>query len=126
MAGRPKRTYTDEEIANIEQYARDNCYNKTISTALNIPIHTLERNFGTKIRRWRAQGKVELRANQRNLSKTSADMCKFLGKNVLNQTDKQVIETKAPPVKELTEPERQAVADAARAYKLRLTSQEAV
>ena len=91
LGGRPKRRFTDEEVQQIEQHARNNCYNRTISTALDIPIHTLERRFGTKIRKWRAQGKVELRQLQRNLAKTSAQMAKFLGQNELDQTDRQEI-----------------------------------
>lgn len=93
---RPKRVFSDEEQQKIEQYARDNCYDRTISTALGIPIMTLKRRFGTKIRVWRAQGKVELRESQRKLSKISSDMAKFLGKNVLGQVDKQVIVDEKP------------------------------
>ncbi len=89
--GRPKRTFTDEDITLIEEYARLNCQNNTIATALDIPLMTLKRRFGKKIIRWRAQSKVKLRKNQSNLSKTSSDMAKFLGTNVLGQVVKQVI-----------------------------------
>jgi len=103
---RPKRQFTDEEEQKIEQYARNNCYDRTISTALDIPIMTLKRRFGTKIRRWRAQGKVELREVQRKLAKTSPDMAKFLGKNELGQVDKQEIKTETKPVEEFSAEER--------------------
>jgi len=116
---RPKRQFTDEEIQKIEQYARNNCYDRTISTALDIPINTLKRRFGTKIRRWRAQGKVELHQYQRELAKTNATMAIFLGKNELGQTDKQTAEVQVKNV-EIKEEEREAVEAAAQAYKLRL------
>jgi hypothetical protein len=114
--GRPKRTFTDEEEQKIEQYARDNCYDKTISTALDIPIMTLKRRFGVKIRRWRAQGKVDLRENQRKLSKISSDMAKFLGKNVLGQVDKSIIASE-PQQRELDEAQK---AEAKRIASIRL------
>lgn len=88
---RPKRQFTDEEEQGIEQAARNNCYDRTISTALDIPIMTLKRRFGTKIRRWRALGKLDLREVQRKLAKTSSDMAKFLGTNELGQVVKSVI-----------------------------------
>ena len=116
---RPKRQFTDEEEQGIEQAARNNCYDRTISTALNIPINTLKRHFGTKIRRWRALGKLDLREVQRRLAKTSSDMAKFLGTNELGQVAKQEIVTEFK-AKEMTEVERDASVEAAKAYKLRL------
>ena len=116
---RPKRVFSAEEEQKIEEYARNNCYDRTISTALDIPIVTLKRRFGTKIRKWRAKGKVDLRQWQRDLAVTHPAMAQFLGKNELNQTDKQVIETKAT-IKEYTEAELAAGREAARVYKLRL------
>ena len=118
---RPKRVFTDEEQQKIEQYARDNCYDRTISTALDIPIMTLKRRFGTKIRRWRAQGKVDLRENQRKLSKISSDMAKFLGKNVLGQVDKQVIADESKQ-RELSEAQK---AEAVRIASIRLHQERA-
>ncbi len=114
--GRPKRQFTDEEIQKIEQYARNNCHNRTISTALNIPVNTLTRRFGTKIRRWRAAGKVELRQLQRDLAKTSSDMAKFLGINELGQQIKQVIETGPTDSKPKTEQELEAARAGAKAF----------
>lgn len=104
-AGRPKRVFTDEEITLIEQYAYNNCLTNTIAVALNIPLMTLKRHFGKKLTTWRAQGKIQLRQNQRNLSKISATMAQFLGKNELDQTDKQIIVDETQ-VKELTEAEQ--------------------
>ena len=120
MAGRPKRKFSDEQVQEIERLAQLNCNTNTIAVALDIPFKTLERHFAKKLRYWRAKHKVNLRANQQKLSETSADMLKFLGKNVLNQTDKQVIETNAP-AREYTEAELEAGRAAAKTYKLRLT-----
>jgi hypothetical protein len=117
--GRPKRTFNDKDITLIEEYARLNCQNNTIAVALNIPLMTLKRRFGKEIMRWRALSKVDLRLNQRNLAKTSSDMAKFLGTNVLNQVAKQEIVTEYK-AKEMTEVEKDASVEAAKAYKLRL------
>ena len=127
MAGRPKRTFSDEQVQEIERLALMNCQNNTIAVALNIPLMTLKRYFGKKIIHWRAKYKTNLRENQSNLSKTSSEMAKFLGKNVFNQTDKQVIENK-PATQQLNETEVQAVKDLARQYNLKLAKghQEAV
>ena len=116
---RPKRQFTTEEEQLIEEHARNNCYDRTISTALGIPIMTLKRRFGTKIRRWRAQGKVELRQCQRELAKTNAQMAQFLGKNELNQVDKQVINDERQKLPELSEEQLKALTDLARSYKIK-------
>lgn len=120
MAGRTKRQFTDEEVRLIEEYARNNCYAETIANALNIPVRTLKRHFARKLTLWKAQGKIDLRLMQRDLAKKSPEMAKFLGKNELNQTDKQVIETKTAPVTAKTEAEQRALAEAARVFKLRI------
>ena len=115
-AGRPKRVFSDEEVALIKDYAHNNCLTNTIAVALNIPLMTLKRHFGKKLTTWRAQGKIELRQNQRNLSKISATMAQFLGKNELDQTDKQIIVDETQ-VRELSESEQ---AEARRLADLRL------
>ena len=116
---RPKREFTDEETKKIEQYARLNCNTETIANALDIPVNTLKRRFGRVLRQKRAEGKVDLRKGQCNLAKISSDMSKFLGKNVLGQKDKQEITT-IFKAKEMSEAERNASVEAAKAYKLRL------
>ena len=89
--GRPKRVFTDVEEQQIEQYARINCHDRTISTALRIPINTLIRRFGTKIKVWRALGKLELREDLYKQVKTSPQTAIFVAKNELGMVDKQVI-----------------------------------
>lgn len=90
-AGRPKRIFTDEEKANIEQMALDNCHVDTIALALSIPKQTLVDNFRSFISQKRAEGRTKLRRAQREkalIGKDTGMLC-FLGKNELEQTDKQ-------------------------------------
>lgn len=119
MAGRPKRVFSDEEVGEIERLALLNCNTNTIAVALDIPFKTLERHFAKKLRACRALWKVGLRESQDKLKETSADMCKFLGKNELGQEDKQTVKTisSAP---QMTESEKKASEAAARIYKLKL------
>lgn len=91
MAGRPKRVFTDEEVQGIERYARIGSYNRTISTGLNIPLHTLERHYGAKIRHWRAAGKLDMRDNLHKQAEKSAQTAIFIAKNELGMVDKQEI-----------------------------------
>lgn len=116
---RPKRTFTDEQIAKIEQHARDGCYDRTISTALDIPVNTLKRHFGTKIRRWRAQGKLDIRRYLHHQAPRSPQTAIFLAKAVLGMVDKQVIEHKGDTV-QLPEGERKIIEATARELKLKL------
>lgn len=88
---RPKRVFTPEEVQGIEKYARIGSYNRTISTGLNIPLHSLERHFGTKIRHWRAAGKLDMRENLHKQAANSPQTAIFIAKNELGMVDKQVI-----------------------------------
>ena len=114
-AGRPKRTFSDSDIALIEQYALDNCKTQTIADALNIPYNSLKRHFGRRLTHWRACGKVKLREYQRVLSQNHPAMAVFLGKNTLDQTDTQTIKTEA--VLLVAPVDVPAVEAAAQAYK---------
>ena len=92
MAGRPKRVFGVQEKQQIDQMALDNCHFETIAMALSIPVNTLKRHFGRLIRQKRAEGRTILRRNQCELAKSNPAMAIFLGKNELDQTDKQIIE----------------------------------
>ena len=124
MVGRPKRQFSDEEVQNMEQYALEGCQNNTIATILDIPMTTLKRRFGKLLTKKRCERKQVLRAIQLNLALANPAMAIFLGKNELNQTDKQVIETKST-IKEYSEAELEAFRAAARVYKLRLAREGA-
>ncbi len=119
MAGRPKSTFSDEQIQEMSDYALNGCQNNTIATIMDIPMTSLKRHFGKLLTKKRCERKFKLREAQTKLVKNNPAMAIFLGKNELNQTDKQVIETKTT-IKEYTEAELEAGRAAARVYKLRL------
>lgn len=87
LLGRPKRKFTTEQVAAIEQMALDNCHLDTIAMALSIPKQTLVRRFGTFIVQKRAEGRTQLRRTQRKLADSNTAMAIFLGKNELDQKD---------------------------------------
>ena len=119
MAGRTKRVFTDEEVARITDAALNNCHMDTIALALDIPKTTLYRHFGTYIKQLRAKGRMNLRCFQERLSRSSPDMAKFLGKNVLGQVDK--IETvNRTEITTVPEAEKAATDAACEVYKLKL------
>ena len=117
--GRPKRVFTDVEEQQIEQYARINCHDRTISTALRIPINTLIRRYGTKIKVWRALGKLELREDLYKQVKTSPQTAIFVAKNELGMVDKQEIVTEFK-AEEMTEKKKAVLISLADEYKKRM------
>ena len=88
---RPKRKFTDEQVAEIEKYALAGCQNNTIATLMDIPIHTLTRHYGKFLTKKRCERKYKLRLAQDLLVNTNVAMAIFLGKNELGQTDKQEV-----------------------------------
>lgn len=94
--GRPKREFTEEQIKQLEEYALAGCQNNTIATLMDIPINTLKRHFGKLLTKKRCFRKYLLRKAQWDkavISKDTGMLC-FLGKNELEQTDKQDLEHK--------------------------------
>ena len=69
----------------------NNCNTETIANALNIPVNTLKRHFGRLLKTKRAEHRALLRAWQTELARNNSQMAIFLGKNELDQTDKQEI-----------------------------------
>ena len=91
MAGKPKIMWTDEQIKQIEQMALDNCHVETIARTLGTTDETIKAHFSPLIKQKRAEGRALLRRSQRDkavISKDTGMLC-FLGKNELEQTDKQ-------------------------------------
>ena len=88
-AGRPKRKFSEEQKAKIEQMALDNCHLDTIAKVIDVRKQTLVNNFGTFISKKKAEGRARLRFYQVSMSEKSPAMAIFLGKNELEQTDKQ-------------------------------------
>lgn len=108
--GRPRKVFSGESLERIYEMARNQCYNKTIARVIGCDEHTLEKYLSAELDKARAEGKIDLRLLQYKLAKTSPDMAKFLGKNILGQVDKQEIHTSSDQAKALTE---QQEADAA-------------
>lgn len=103
MAGRPKRTFTEQQIALIDEMALNNCKDCTIALVLGIPVNSLKRHFGRRMIQKRAEHRQELRESQTKLSKTTPAMAIFLGKNELGQVDRQEIKQETTEVQALTE-----------------------
>ena len=121
-AGRPKRQFSKTEINKIRQYALNNSKSETIASALDIPVASLKRHFGRKMTIWRAEGKVKLKDIQRKMTKHSTQMAIWLGKQDLDQTDKQTISQESTTTSDLTPEEQrhtQAAIDAYKASKAR-------
>lgn len=116
MAGRPKSSFSDEEVAGIEQYAREGNYAETIARGMDIAVNTLKRHFGRKMRKWRAAGKLNLRHNLYEQASISPQTAIFIAKNELGMTDKQVIATEQVESKTSTGKELRAAKRAAAAY----------
>jgi len=116
---RPKRQFTDEIVQRMEALALNGCQNGTIANILEIPNSTLIRRFGKLLTKKRCERKEYLRTVQTNLAAANPAMAIFLGKNELNQTDKQIVKNESTaPV--LTDAERQALAEISRKYKVKL------
>lgn len=94
MAGKPKIMWTDEQIAQIEQMALDNCHTETIARALGTTDETIKSHFSPLLKQKRAEGRALLRRSQRDKAVEGKDtgMLCFLGKNELEQTDKRQYE----------------------------------
>jgi hypothetical protein len=88
MAGRPKSSFSDEELAEIDRLSLMNCKTGTIATALSVPYKTLQRHFAKRMSKNRAIWKTNLRESQDKLRDNHPAMAIFLGKNELGQTDK--------------------------------------
>ena len=124
MAGRPKRQFTDEEKQKIEESALNNCHIDTIALGLGVAKNTLIRRFGTFIKQKRAEGRIRLRGYQVDLAVNNPAMAIFLGKNELDQTDKQIIATTSEtPI--FNDTEHQALKEMCNQYKLRLSRGQA-
>ena len=90
---RPKRKFSDEQIKQIEQYAYAGCQDGTIATLMDLPLMTLRDRFRNLMRKKRAERRFALRQAQLEkavLSKDTGMLC-FLGKNELEQSDRQDI-----------------------------------
>lgn len=120
MAGRPRLKVSDDKIAIIEELAYKQCRDTTIAEAVGIAVVSFKRRFDKKCRQLRAKGKTELYKTQWQMAQNNPTMAQWLGKQYLDQSDKQDIKqhiTKAP---ELKDSERKALHETATDFKIRL------
>ena len=113
---RPKRLFTMYEEALICNAALDGGKNGTIANALEIPVNTLTNRFSGLLKKYRALRKLKIAGIQTRQMQTSPQMAIWLGKQDLDQVDKQEIRTEAVDSKPKTEQELEAARAAARAY----------
>lgn len=88
---RPKRIFTEEEIAKIDELALLNCKDYTIANIIGCDVATLTTRFSKRMIQKRAIFKSDLRRGQHAkavIDKDTGMLC-FLGKNELDQEDKR-------------------------------------
>jgi len=111
--------------AEVIKYALAGCYDKTIARLTGIPESTLKRRCGALISKKRAERKYNIRKAQNDaIAQGNTALLIFLGKNELDQTDKQVITTEHK-LPELSEAEQKAYKAMAEDWKLRIARQGA-
>ena len=90
--GRPLIEFTREQVAKIERAAFCQSKDTTIAIALGISQDVFKRNFQALCEQKRAEGKLWLQQKQyTQASKNNTALLCFLGKNYLEQADKQEI-----------------------------------
>lgn len=98
--GRPKKKFDEKQWRDFESLCGLQCTKLEICDWFDIEDDTLERlikekygkGFSEIFQRKRNIGKTSLRRKQWKLAETNPAMAIFLGKNYLDQTDKQSIE----------------------------------
>lgn len=86
--GRPKKTFTPEQINQIKALARCHCPDSEIAAAVSIGETTLHSHFGPLLKEQREIGKSNLRAKQFKLAmQGNLGMLIWLGKQLLGQRD---------------------------------------
>ncbi|MCE5324909.1 MAG: hypothetical protein LLG01_00695 [Planctomycetaceae bacterium] len=95
--GRPRtRTpakWSAAQLAKIDRMAMDQCKDGTIADAMGIDPGTFKTEFSSRTHQKRCQGKVELhRLQRKRAGKGSDTMLIWLGKQHLEQSDKNQID----------------------------------
>ena len=101
VGGQP-RHWTKAEIKQIEDLAYKGCKTNTIATVLGVDYDILVRNHKERMAKKRCEGKIWLRERQLETAQKNPVMQIWLGKNTLDQSDKQ--ETKLSGQVELKAP----------------------
>lgn len=98
--GRPRKLFTEDQWKEFEQLCSIQCTKDEVCDWLNVDDKTLENllqehykmGFSEVFKLKRGKGKISLRRTQFQLAKTNPAMAIFLGKNYLDQKDKQDFE----------------------------------
>lgn len=91
--GKPKRVFTEAQVRKMCRLALNGCQNNTIASIMDIPKQTLVDNFRQLLTKKRCERKNTLRKHQNAAAKKgNPALLIFLGKNELDQRDKQETE----------------------------------
>ena len=105
--GRPKTQINLEEATKL---GRLMCTLEECSAWFGIPLSTLSthKEFSEAYKKGKEQGKISLRRQQWELSKTNVTMSIWLGKQYLGQRDNIEIETEKKPITVILRPKKEA------------------
>ena len=91
--GRPQTVFTEAQLNQMQQLALNGCMNNTIASIMDIPKSTLVDNCRQLLTKKRCERKNNLRKLQMTAAKKgNPALLIFLGKNELEQADKQEVE----------------------------------
>lgn len=104
---RPRKTFNEKDIQQMESLARCHCTDEEIAAFLNVSESTIKRRFGPVLTNARSQGKANLRAKQFKLAMDgNPTLLIWLGKQLLGQQDRlsqEVIEKLTPESSKLVQ-----------------------
>lgn len=90
---RPRETFlTEAQLKKMDRMAKDQCKHRTIAEVLGVSRDHLRQYYLPRLIKKASEGRVELRADQRRMQKKQPSVAIFLGKNYLDQRDKQETE----------------------------------
>ena len=96
--GRPRMLLNEQGAAVIKRMAEIMCTNEEIADVLGVGVDLITNDnnnavFQAAKREGQVKGKMSLRRKQFTLAEKNANMAIFLGKNYLDQKDKQEVES---------------------------------
>ena len=87
--GRPPIQFSPAIVRKIGKYAFAGARDRTISQALGIDDDTFQNHFSEYCLKKRCEGKIALLLTQARMAKTNPTMAIWMGKQLLDQSDKQ-------------------------------------
>ena len=93
-AGRPPYKFTKKQMDKIAEMAFDQCHTHTIAQVIGVSDETITENLSKFLKSKRAEGRAALHHKQVQAALEGENtMLVWLGKNALDQTDRQQIDT---------------------------------